>query len=442
MANKNKKRRQQQTTFYKVLGIIADIIMYPVMIVSLFSACFMLINNRNSTLPSFFGISAVKVLSGSMLDGGFKVGDVVFVKEVDPSTLKVGDIIAFYKQFDTCDRYEAENFVSLEEYQTDYNGTSLGQTIEGRTDVSTLQKRRASVYFHRIVDIKVLPKDGSLFFETKGDSVTNVDGYIRQDFLIGRYINTPRIVRDTMAFCSSQTGMICLVVVPLSLLVLLECLSIIEQINNMILENRVFYGEEAFDSKESIKANIGRDMDLYRQVYFYAMCKDDVRQKVRDFLWGNCFDEYSTKKEIDLRQKIEESEQYLGDKRKYFDFWANNLQSNYQKRKFDKLLEQSSVLIALSSEKTNQNDKNVQKGDSPKLDSNLNATNLPKNDANTTATELSKISANPTVSKLSKVETNQTATKPLAADDGQAKILPQKPVLPARPKKDDKNSNK
>ena len=49
--------------------------------------------NKNSR--SIFGYKAFIVLSDSMKATDFEAGDVVIVKEVDPSTLKEGDIITF-----------------------------------------------------------------------------------------------------------------------------------------------------------------------------------------------------------------------------------------------------------------------------------------------------------------------------------------------------------
>lgn len=351
--NKNKNRRREEKTLYKVLGTIADIIMYPVLIISLLSAFFMLINNRHSSLPSAFGFSVVKVLSESMVERGFEVGDVVFVKKTDVATLKVGDVVAFYKHVDDCDRALQSDFVD----KSEYDGTNLGQQIQGRTTAKQLREKNERVYFHRIKNIAVLPQDGTLFFETAGSKTENTendymsDGWIRSDFIVGEYVNTPRFVRDAMKFCASSTGMICLVVVPLSILVLLECLSIVEQVNNMILENKVFYREEPFDSKESLKANIGKDMDLYRQVYFYATSPPNDRDKVKRFLWANSYDEYATAKELDLKDLIEQSDKLLKDENTidqedYFDFWSKNLKSGYQKRKYAKLMQEHELQLA------------------------------------------------------------------------------------------------
>ena len=76
-----RKRKKKQKTFYTVLGIIADIIIYPVIIISVIASFSMLLTNRSSELPSVFGVSVVKIMTGSMTTAGFDVGDIVLVKE-------------------------------------------------------------------------------------------------------------------------------------------------------------------------------------------------------------------------------------------------------------------------------------------------------------------------------------------------------------------------
>ena len=60
------------------------------MIFTIFSATTLDISERN-----FFGYKIYKVLSDSMKATDFAAGDLIFVKEVDPETLKEGDIISY-----------------------------------------------------------------------------------------------------------------------------------------------------------------------------------------------------------------------------------------------------------------------------------------------------------------------------------------------------------
>lgn len=328
-----KANKKTKPTFYKVLGIIADIIMYPVLIISLLASFSMLLFNRNSSLPSFFGTSVVKIMSDSMVEKGFKVGDIVFVKKPNYDKLKVGDIVAFYNYADPVDLDCREHLVDKESW----DGTTTGTSPDGRTTSSDLKKQKRAIYFHQIKSIKVSTIDGSVYYETVGATEGDTpDGFMRQDFIVGQYSYTPNFVRGFCKFCASSLGMIVLVVLPLSILILFQCLSIIEQVNNMILENKVFIRELAYDSPESLKANIMAEMETFRKVYFFATTQTQEKERVFAYMW-----EFEPKNKNDEKQiaLAKDSLKFADDEEKYFNFWLENL-SSYQKKKLAKLKEQ------------------------------------------------------------------------------------------------------
>lgn len=76
----------------KIVSIIILIILIPILLVSMV----ILINSyiKPNEVPSFFGWKPFIVLSGSM-ETQISAGDIVVVKQIDASTLKKGDIIAF-----------------------------------------------------------------------------------------------------------------------------------------------------------------------------------------------------------------------------------------------------------------------------------------------------------------------------------------------------------
>ena len=94
--------------------------------------CIQVISGRNA---SIFGFRAYTIVTGSM-EPTIAVGQTVLVKNVDPSTLKVGDIITF---------------------------TSRDAQIFGHANT------------HRIVDI-TKDSDGKDCFVTKGDANPSEDG--------------------------------------------------------------------------------------------------------------------------------------------------------------------------------------------------------------------------------------------------------------------------
>lgn len=82
--------------WYKSVGnwitIVACIILVPILLANLF--IIFQSHTNNDKVPSVFGYKPFIVLSGSM-EGQILKGDLIITKEVDPSTLKVEDIIAF-----------------------------------------------------------------------------------------------------------------------------------------------------------------------------------------------------------------------------------------------------------------------------------------------------------------------------------------------------------
>ena len=93
----DKKAENNQTDKEKVLNIIKNVVTWRVvaaavalMIFTIISATTLDRNNR-----SLFGKKMFIVNSDSMKATDFAAGDLIFVKEVDPSTLKEGDIISY-----------------------------------------------------------------------------------------------------------------------------------------------------------------------------------------------------------------------------------------------------------------------------------------------------------------------------------------------------------
>lgn len=84
----------------KVLNILKTTLVWLVVLLAVFMMIFTVISvttfNRNDR--SLFGYKMYIVNSDSMAATDFKAGALIMVKEVDPSTLKEGDIITFMSQ--------------------------------------------------------------------------------------------------------------------------------------------------------------------------------------------------------------------------------------------------------------------------------------------------------------------------------------------------------
>ena len=81
----------------KILNIVKSVLVWCVVAVAVFMMIFTLIsvNTFDKTDRDVFGYKFYTVLSDSMSATDFSAGAIVFVKEVDASTLKEGDIISY-----------------------------------------------------------------------------------------------------------------------------------------------------------------------------------------------------------------------------------------------------------------------------------------------------------------------------------------------------------
>ena len=125
--------------------------------------------------PSVFGVTSMIVLTGSMSGDApdhIEAGDMIVTKAVDPTTLKVGDVITYMEN--------------------------------GKTTVT-----------HRIIGIN---EDGT--FKTKGDANNTEDKMaVPEDELVGIYKSRIPGAGNVAMFMQSTAGLVICVILPLILLV-------------------------------------------------------------------------------------------------------------------------------------------------------------------------------------------------------------------------------
>ena len=296
----SKNSEKQQKSFYYILGKIGDILLWPILVISLFSSFFMLVQKKQNKVTSFFGYSFVNVLSGSMVNEGFKIGDTVLTKRQNERNVNLGDIIAFYYSSDTKSPSALTLVVEFRDYKypidtSEDNINNTGVNIDEIPKINDksaeylkkAQENKAKVYFHRVVAIYI-DSEGNLFFKTKGSNNGTADTYLtRGDLVVGKYVTTPIFVRRAVSFCASPLGMIILVCFPLSMLVLMQCLSLIDQISVISLEKKLISGELSYKDEEIKKSLKGNQIELYNKVYYYYITPDDQKEEVKQYLWGD-----------------------------------------------------------------------------------------------------------------------------------------------------------
>jgi len=175
----------------KTLNIIKNVLVWTIFVIAVAMMIFTIVsvNTFDQNNRDLFGFKAFTVRTDSMSATDFDAGDIVFTKNVDPNTLKEGDIIAFVSQ--------------SEEY--------YGETVT-----------------HKIRQ-KITNENGEPAFITYG-TTTGVDDEVpvAYSFVLGKYVGKLPNVGAFFHFLKEPIGYFLCIFIPFLLLILYQGLMCIK----------------------------------------------------------------------------------------------------------------------------------------------------------------------------------------------------------------------
>ena len=169
----------------KMLEIIKAVLVWMLVVFAVGMMIFTVIsvNTFDQAQRSVFGYKFFVVSSDSMAATDFDAGDIVFVKNVDPASLKEGDIIAFISQ----------------------NSNNYGQTVT-----------------HKIRKVVTTP-GGEPGFVTYGTTTdTDDEAVVNHTYVLGKYTGRLPNVGSFFLFLKTTPGYILCIFVPFLLLILYQ----------------------------------------------------------------------------------------------------------------------------------------------------------------------------------------------------------------------------
>lgn len=175
----------------KAWKVISNVFVWLVVITAVFMMVFTIVsvNTFNRNDRNLFGMRFYIVLSDSMSATDFDAGDLVMVKEVDPTTLEVGDIIAYQSQ-------DSENY---------------GQTVT-----------------HKIRS-KTTDANGNPGFITYGTTTdVNDETVVTYPFILGKYKAALPGVGTFFQFLKTPQGYIVCILIPFLLLIIYQGLNCVK----------------------------------------------------------------------------------------------------------------------------------------------------------------------------------------------------------------------
>ena len=191
----------------KILNIIKNIFVWLMVALAVCMMIFTVVsvNTFDRSDRSLFGFKAFIVLSDSMSKTDFDAGDLVLVKEVDPSTLKEGDIIAYTSQ----------------------NTSNYGETVTHKI---------------RSLTTDASGEPGFITYGTTTD--TDDETVVTYPYVLGKYkTNIPKVGRFFM-FLKTTPGYIVCILIPFLLLILIQGLNCIKLFRRYKLEQMAEMKEE------------------------------------------------------------------------------------------------------------------------------------------------------------------------------------------------------
>ena len=172
----------------KILGIIKSILVWIFVIFAVSMTIFTVIsvNTFNRNDRSILGYKAYIVNTDSMSKTDFKAGDLILVKETDPSTLKAGDIITYMSQ----------------------NSESFGETITHKIRKVTTDSRG---------------NPGFITYSTTTDQ--DDDTIVTYMYVLGKYEKTIPDIGTFFNFMKTPQGYILCIFVPFMLLIIYQAVN-------------------------------------------------------------------------------------------------------------------------------------------------------------------------------------------------------------------------
>ncbi len=209
----------------KVLQIAKAVAVWGVVAVavSMMIFTFVSVSTFDRADRNLFGYKAFIVLSDSMSATDFDAGDIVFVKEVDPSTLKEGDIIAFRSQ----------------------DPSNYGETVT-----------------HKIRKLTT-DQNGNPAFTTYGTTTDTDDQYpVSHPFVLGKYqFRLPKI-GSFFNFLKTTPGYIICIFVPFLILVLVQGFNCIQLFRRYKMEQM----QEIEAEKKEIEEERRRSAEMLKEL--------------------------------------------------------------------------------------------------------------------------------------------------------------------------------
>ena len=257
--------------------------------------------------PSFAGYSQFKISSKSMTASGFYVGDNIVVRSVDPSSLKVGDKIAFYQYTKSSNKFNSRTCLKVNQSPELKHKVGLLQFFGVQSkEIEEAAQAGSRLVFHHVYAIYKDSKTGKYWFQTKGSSNIPVDDwYVEDSMIVGIYDDSSAavFVSSVLTKLTSSSSMIMLIMIPVLLMAMLVVMAFFKDVEIAKLELDIVQEKRKLTDPICVKYEIGYQMAEKTKYKVLAQAPDDQKVEYLSLLWRdgsapNAIKKYCMRKQI------------------------------------------------------------------------------------------------------------------------------------------------
>lgn len=231
----------------KALNIMKNVFVWLVVLLTICMMIFTVVsvNTFDHADRSLFGYKAFIALSDSMSKTDFNAGDLVLVKEVDPSTLQVGDIISYQST----------------------NPDNYGEVVT-----------------HKIRELTTDAENHPGFITYGTTTDTNDENIVTYSFVIGKYQTRLPGVGKFFQFLKSSPGYIVCIFLPFMILILMQSISSV-RLFRQYKKEKVDEMQSVFNKQKQALEEERKRMEAQREEFHKIMA--DLIQLKQGMTGGN-----------------------------------------------------------------------------------------------------------------------------------------------------------
>lgn len=227
----------------KIGSVVLSVILWIIILTAALYAFVTLATRDENRIASIAGYSPLVVQSDSMVPT-FETDDLIFIKQVNPETLEVGDVVTFH----------------------------------------TIIENEYALNTHRIVDI--VEENGMRHYTTQGDNNAISDTHIITDGdIVGKYVSRLPKVGKVMNFLSGKIGFLLVIVLPMLLFFIYQVYHLIMVAIELKKATALEAAMEAEKLKEEMRERkaekrIDKSYDEEEETSAFKSIKDDEADAV------------------------------------------------------------------------------------------------------------------------------------------------------------------